>query len=218
MTETPVEHEVDEASGAASRRHTEHGLERKQQLIAAAGELFAANGYAATRIADICRQAGVAKGLFYWYFPTKLDLFAELVSTMRLQLRRTQAAAMATHADVLTRIGQGTEASVRFMAEHAAYFALLEVQRTEHEVAETLRRGSEVYLDDVRRLVVEGQDRGEIVDDDPDLLAVGVLGAVSSFSNSFRNGALDVSVDELAAFVRHWVVGALAAKGERPPS
>ena len=63
------------------RRHTEHGRERKQQLVDAAAELFAANGYAATRIQDICRRAGVAKGLFYWYFPTKQELFAELVRT-----------------------------------------------------------------------------------------------------------------------------------------
>ena len=69
------------ARGAAAddRRHTEHGRERKQQLVDAAAELFAANGYAATRIQDICRRAGVAKGLFYWYFPTKEELFAELV-------------------------------------------------------------------------------------------------------------------------------------------
>jgi len=43
------------------RRHTEHGRERKQQLVDAAAELFAANGYSATRIQDICRRAGVAK-------------------------------------------------------------------------------------------------------------------------------------------------------------
>ena len=51
----------------ASRTHTRHGEERKQQLLDAAARLFAERGYGATRIADICREAGVAKGLFYWY-------------------------------------------------------------------------------------------------------------------------------------------------------
>src|SRR5215217_5953036 len=88
------------------RRHTEHGRERKQQLVDAAAELFAANGYSATRIQDICRRAGVAKGLFYWYFPTKQELFAELVWSMRLQMRKAQAAAMDPDADPLTRIRQ----------------------------------------------------------------------------------------------------------------
>lgn len=199
----------DEADG---RRHTEHGRERKQQLLAAAAELFAANGYSATRIADICAAAGVAKGLFYWYFPTKQELFAELVRTMRLRLRRAQAAAMDPADGIVDRIGHATAASVRFMAEHAAYFALLDVERTDPAMSDVLREGADVYLDDIRRLIVEGQQRGEIIDDDPSLLAVGVLGAVSSFSNSFRNGRLDpaMTVDELAQFVRRWVTSAIS--------
>jgi len=193
------------------RQHTEHGLVRKQQLLDAAAELFADRGYAATRIADICRSAGVAKGLFYWYFPTKGALFAELVRTMRLALRRAQRQAMDPESDAVTRIADGAEASVRFMAEHAAYFALLDVERTSPDVAEVLDEGAGVYLADVRRLVEEGQHAGDIADAPSDLVAVGVLGAVSSFSNSYRNGRLGagLTVDELAVFVRQWVAGAL---------
>ena len=193
------------------RHHTEHGLERKQQLLDAAGELFAARGYSATRIADICQRAGVAKGLFYWYFPTKGALFAELVRTMRLRLRRAQGTSMDPTADAVTRIADGAEASVRFMADHAAYFALLDVERSDPEVADVLAEGAGVYLDDVRRLVEEGQREGAIADAPADLVAVGVLGTVSSFSNSYRNGRLgeDTTVDDLAMFVRRWVVNAL---------
>lgn len=193
------------------RRHTEHGRERKQQLIDAAAALFAERGYGATRIADICRAAGVAKGLFYWYFPTKHELFAELVRTMRRRLRRAQAAAMDPDADAVTRIGQGAEASVRFMAEHAAYFDLLEVERSDREIAAVLGEGSDVYRHDVLRLVLEGQAAGIIPDSDPDLLTVGVLGAVSSFSNAYRHGSLadTLDADELARFVRRWVTTAL---------
>src|SRR3954447_22816455 len=135
--------------GGDDRRHTEHGRERKQQLVDAAAELFAANGYAATRIQDICRRAGVAKGLFYWYFPTKQELFAELVRSTRLRLRKAQAAAMDPDADPLTRIRQGTEASVRFNVDHAGYFSLLDVERGDASHAALLREGSEVYLCDV---------------------------------------------------------------------
>ena len=196
---------------ADERQHTEHGLERKQQLLDAAGELFAARGYSATRIADICQAAGVAKGLFYWYFPTKGALFAELVRTMRLRLRRAQGAGMDQTADAVTRIADGAEASVRFMADHAAYFALLDVERSDPAVADVLAEGAGVYLDDVRRLVEEGQRTGTIADAPSDLMAVGVLGTVSSFSNSYRNGRLgnNITVDDLAVFVRRWVLNAL---------
>jgi AcrR family transcriptional regulator len=194
---------------AEPRSHTEQGLERKQQLLEAAAALFSTKGYSSTRIADICAAAGVAKGLMYWYFPTKESLFAELVRSMRTKLRRAQAAAMDPSADPLVRIRQGTEASVVFMAEHRSYFALLDVERADDEVASVLQDGSDVYANDVIRLVREAQALGLVPDGDPRLFATGVLGAVSSFSHALRSGSLDLDVDELATFVGDWVMGAL---------
>jgi len=130
---------------------------------------------------------------------------------MRLRLRRAQAAAMDSDASALQRIVQGTEASVEFMAANAAYFALLDVERTDPAFADLFQEGSDVYLDDVHRLVVLGQEDGTIADGDANLLAIGVLGAVSSFSNSYRSDRLDstVSVPELARFVGRLVESAL---------
>lgn len=198
-----------DATAAPERRLTEQGRERKQQLVDAAIALFAERGYSATRILDICDRAGVAKGLFYWYFPTKLDLFVELVRSMRHQLRRAQAEAMSPDADAVARIHQGAEASVRFMAEHATYFSLIEVERADPAIADALRAGSEVYLDDVTALIREAQATGQVIDADPQLLALGVLGAVSSFSNAWRSGRIDRTADEVATFVADWVARAL---------
>ena len=194
---------------AGERRLTEQGRERKQQLVEAAMELFAARGYAATRISDICAEAGVAKGLFYWYFPTKVDLFNELVRTMRQRLRRAQAEAMANEISALDKIRAGTEASVGFIAEHAHYFALVEVERADPAVTEALKSTNRVYRDDVIALIEEAQADGEVAPGDPALLALGVLGAVSSFGSAFRNGQIRLDPDELARFVGRWVVGAL---------
>lgn len=198
------------------RRHTEQGEERKQQLLQAAEVLFAERGYAATRISDICAAAGVAKGLFYWYFPTKETLFTELVRTMRQQLRRAQAAAMDADADPVVRIRQGAEASVRFMAEHQPYFALLDVERTDDAVKDALREGSDVYASDVRRLVVEAQQLGLVPDADPAFYAIGVMGSVSSFSNAHRLGRVQMPIDELAALVGEWVTRALTGRAPTP--
>ena len=197
--------------GPGERRLTEQGRERKQQLVDAAMELFADRGYAATRISDICARAGVAKGLFYWYFPTKVDLFNELVRTMRQRLRRAQADAMAAETSALDKIRAGTEASVDFIAGHAHYFALVEVERADPAVTEALKRTNRVYRDDVVALIEEAQADGDIADGNPRLLALGVLGAVSSFGSAFRNGQIDLAPDELAPFVGRWVVGALRA-------
>ena len=145
----------------------------------------------------------MAKGLFYWYFETKESLFAELVRSVRQQLRRAQAAAMDHDADPVTRLRQGTEASVRFMAEHVRFFALLEVERNDQTVAAVLRESGDVYVQDAARLVREAQQAGLVPDDhDPTLLAIGVLGAVSQFSHYHRTGRLELSIDELAELRR----------------
>jgi AcrR family transcriptional regulator len=195
----------------SERRHTEHGRERKQQLIDAAVVLFTERGYAATRIADICDAAGVAKGLFYWYFPTKRELFVELVRTMRRRLRQAQAAAMDPTSDPIERIRDGAVASIHFIAAHTSYFALVDVERGDPELAETLREGSDVYLRDVVELVRQAQAEQRIPDTDPVLLAVGVVGAVASFGQAWRNGQITVAPDELAEFVGDWVTRALGA-------
>lgn len=44
---------------------------RQTELIDAAVALFSCNGYEKTMIIDIVKKAGVAKGTFFYYFPTK---------------------------------------------------------------------------------------------------------------------------------------------------
>ena len=46
-------------------------LERRERLYEAALELFRAQGYEATTVDQITRQAGLAKGTFFNYFHTK---------------------------------------------------------------------------------------------------------------------------------------------------
>jgi AcrR family transcriptional regulator len=193
----------------APRQLTEQGRERKQQLVDAALVLFAERGYGATRISDICQRAGVAKGLFYWYFPTKLDLFAELVRSMRQRLRRAQADAMDPEDDPLDRLRDATVASVRFLAEHAAFFELVDVERADPAVRDVLRDHSGVYVDDVLVLIRDAQAAGQAIDVDPGVLALGVLGAVSSFSGAWRSGRIEADADELSELVGDWVVRAI---------
>ena len=48
----------------------------RRKLIEAAHGLIWANSYAQVSVEDICREAGVQKGSFYHFFPTKSDLAA----------------------------------------------------------------------------------------------------------------------------------------------
>jgi AcrR family transcriptional regulator len=53
--------------------------DRPQEITEAAFDAFAEKGYAATRVDDVAKRAGVSKGLLYLYFKTKEELFKAVV-------------------------------------------------------------------------------------------------------------------------------------------
>lgn len=59
----------------------ERSLETRENILAAALQAFAQNGYDATSVAQVCQAAGVSKGAFYHHFPSKQALFIQLLET-----------------------------------------------------------------------------------------------------------------------------------------
>jgi AcrR family transcriptional regulator len=53
--------------------------DRREEIIQAGIEIFAAKGYYNTHIAEIVESVGIAKGTFYLYFNSKKDLFVSLI-------------------------------------------------------------------------------------------------------------------------------------------
>ena len=56
--------------------------DRPQEITAAALAAFAEHGYAATRVDDVAKRAGVSKGLLYLYFKTKEELFKAVIHSV----------------------------------------------------------------------------------------------------------------------------------------
>jgi AcrR family transcriptional regulator len=65
-----------------SPRRREQREHRQKEILAAAFEVFAAHGFEATRIDDVARQAGIAKGTIYLYFRDKEQLFRAVVRSL----------------------------------------------------------------------------------------------------------------------------------------
>jgi len=120
-----------EPSKPASNR-AERAAERREAIIAAAMDEFIAQGFAATRLDDVAKRAGVAKGTIYLHFKDKEALFEELIRTAIVPL--------------VNRLAAGPPpvgASVRDMVEGFARTFI-------HEVT-TTQRG-----DIVRLIIAEG--------------------------------------------------------------
>src|ERR1700716_3143692 len=73
------------AAQPASNR-AERAAERRGAIIEAAMDEFIARGFAATRLDDIARRAGVAKGTIYLHFKDKESMFEELIRTALVPL------------------------------------------------------------------------------------------------------------------------------------
>jgi AcrR family transcriptional regulator len=88
MSKTPTRSGPNKAAegraGGASRpvlNRTERAAERRAAIVEAAMEEFIARGFAATRLDDIAKRAGVAKGTIYLHFKDKESMFEELIRT-----------------------------------------------------------------------------------------------------------------------------------------
>jgi AcrR family transcriptional regulator len=55
---------------------------RREAILSAALDEFSAQGFAATRLDDVARRAGVAKGTIYLHFQDKDALFQELIRSV----------------------------------------------------------------------------------------------------------------------------------------
>jgi AcrR family transcriptional regulator len=87
-------HNTDEQDGPRWRRRSEA---RPGEIVEAALDLFVEKGFAATKMDEIAKRAGVTKGTVYLYFPSKEDLFRAVVEEM---------------------MGPNIEAGERLVAEH----------------------------------------------------------------------------------------------------
>src|SRR5215210_5523865 len=107
------------------RKLTQRGSKRREQIVETALRLFSENGYQGTTVGDVCDSLGVGKGVIYWYFRSKEALFAELLQTTLLGLRRDQQARMAGVEDPIERIEQGIRASIDFFRQNPGYLGMI---------------------------------------------------------------------------------------------
>src|SRR5262245_45808700 len=68
-----------QAAPATDGRRAQKSAEKRDAILAAALDEFAARGFAAARLDDVAKRAGVAKGTIYLYFADKEALFEELI-------------------------------------------------------------------------------------------------------------------------------------------
>jgi AcrR family transcriptional regulator len=153
--------------------------EVQERIVRAARDLIAHGGYAEARVAAVAKRAGVATGTVYRHFPSKAELFAEVFR--RASQREVDAMAEATRADgrpAAERAATAAEIWARraLRARRLAYALLAEPVDPLVEAERLAFRRA--YRDVVAALIADGIAAGELPDQDPDIAAAALVGAL----------------------------------------
>lgn len=180
------------------------------QLLREAARLFSEQGYHPTSVADIVSSLHVGKGVFYWYFPSKEELFVEILRSAHQDLRRRQQAAIGDEPDPVARIELGIRASMAWFHEHRNSFNLFQFAATEERFAPVVRHNEEVAIADAVRHIKDGIVEGRIADQDPEVLALAVVGVTERLAQAYlleRDEPVDRVADAAVAFCLRGLTG-----------
>ncbi len=167
---------------------------RPPEIIAAALEVFAERGFAATRLEDIAAKAGVTRGTLYLYFPNKEELFKAVVRQSILPILASAEGLLAASSEptpellrklVMTFpdrvIGTAVSAIPKLVISEARNFPDL----AQFYLEEVIKRGRRL----VRAVIQRGIDRGEFRPVDMDHILYCVIAPVlvaALWQHSFR--------------------------------
>ncbi len=182
---TSLPHDPDSPPDRGRREHRKHATRRV--LLAAGRRLFGEQGLYDSRIEDLTRHAGIAKGTLYGYFENKEQLLEAVVTAGFEELL-----AHVRHA--AAGVPAGAPRIERVVSAHLVFFAANpDLVRIFHQVRGLLkfdrpeglplRRALEQYLGDVARVLEPANGRRTTVRRESVEAASLLFGAVSGVSS-----------------------------------
>lgn len=157
----------------------EQVAQTRAALIEAGRVLFGRQGYAATSVEDLAREARVTTGALYHHFPTKTALFETVFEQVHTELLTRSADAASTAPDEIAALGAGFEAFLDGMLDPDVQRILV----TDAPAVLGLARFTELderyaFATIAAELKAAAED-GRLRADDPDTLARLLLGALT---------------------------------------
>jgi AcrR family transcriptional regulator len=210
---------VSEGVGTRRRRAVskEDKTRRRDEIMAAAKKVFARNGFHATTISHIAREAGLAYGSVYWYFDSKDELFHALMAAEGEAVRGHIAAAIAAAGDRPDRDWEPLRITVQavlefFEADKAVTKLLL---RDAYALGDQFEKhlGSiyERFIDDIEKHMIVAQQRGTVISAPPRMLAFSLAALIGQLAHRRLTTDDGVSAPDVAD-----IVVSFALHGLRP--
>ncbi len=162
--------------------------ERKAQIVAAAGKVFARKGLTDTRIADIAAAAGMSQGLIYRYFASKEEVFAALLDQVMAAGRSITQQSLTfpgTPGDKL-RWFTSRLLPLQYIYPEGALMTLHAL--VNDSVPAPVREAVIAYINEVqaalRQMISDGQAAGQVAAGDPQRLTILLLATFQGLAAS----------------------------------
>lgn len=175
--------------------------QRRQQVLAAALDVFSSVGYHAASMDEIADHAGVSKPVLYQHFPGKLDLYLALLDAGLEELMAAGRQALAGTTDNATRVRAMVNAYFSFVEEPGGAFRLIFESDLSNEPAVRQRvDAADLSLARLSAAVI-AEDTG-LSEEAALLLASGMLGMVQVAARRWlRDDSAAVNRDEAADLI-----------------
>ncbi|WP_329107007.1 TetR/AcrR family transcriptional regulator [Micromonospora sp. NBC_01699] len=173
---------------------------RRKQLLAAAQEVFVAQGYHAAAMDDIAERAGVSKPVLYQHFPGKLELYLALLDTHADAIVAMVRDAMAATTDNKERVSGAVRVYFDFIDHKSEAFRLVFESDLRNEPAvrdrvDRVERGCIAAIADTI-ISTTGVHRARA-----ELLASGLVGAAETAAQFWLAGGRQVPKSEAEALL-----------------
>ena len=176
------------------------GEDKREQILQAAVRVFAAQGYEASRVGDVAREAGVAYGLVYHYFGSKEAVLEAVFRESWGRLLAAVALAEETGKDAAEQLELVVKIVLRAWRDDPNLVRLLvrEITRSPH-IQDELDEIGQAFAS-LQRIVARGQSAGTFRSDlDPQLAAWMLYGALEEVLTGWVLGQLPHDAVALAA-------------------
>jgi AcrR family transcriptional regulator len=173
---------------------------RRKQLLAAAQEVFVAQGYHAAAMDDIAERAGVSKPVLYQHFPGKLELYLALLDTHAEAIVGSVRAAMEATTDNKDRVGGAVRAYFDFVDHESEAFRLIFESdlRNDPAVRERVAKVEQGCIDAITHTIIS--DTG-VSRERAELLASGLVGAAEATAQFWLAGGRQLPKAEAVGLV-----------------
>ncbi|HYH50897.1 MAG TPA: TetR/AcrR family transcriptional regulator [Acidimicrobiia bacterium] len=152
----------------------------KERILRTAAELFAAQGYHATGVAELGRAAGIQRGALYYHIRSKEELLFELCKRHVEDAVVFGEEVLAGDAEPAEKLRQLIHRHLRMIVEHRAEIivSFREMHSLTGGRAEYFHQLRDRYEAIVRAILQEGVERGQFRSADS-IVVNGLLGLIS---------------------------------------